>query len=217
MVLMLCPVTAFAEEHVYRVAGMPELCGSGWNPADDNNRMTYNGEAGRYEKVRTDVAPGPYMYKITVDGAWSDVGEIKTVDVENDNATVTIWYDEKTGKWGADGAYDTPAEPALAITVDGFEVGKTPNDCTYTFESTIPGVTFSADDIQSFSWLKYSFDKEWNTMYETEVFEAGARYRIGISLNNKGLELAPVYAGGRGAVCGCRAVFAAPLSHLCDG
>ena len=106
---------------------------------------------------------------------------------------------------------------SLTVTVSGFEVGKTPNDCTYTFESTIPGVTFSADDIQSFSWLKYSFDKEWNTMYETEVFEAGARYRIGISLNNKGLELAPVYAGGRGAVCGCRAVFAAPLSHLCDG
>ena len=46
---------------------------------------------------------------------------------------------------------------SLAITVDGFEVGKTPADCTYSFESTIPGVTFSADDIQSIKWSKYEF------------------------------------------------------------
>lgn len=84
MVLMLCPVTAFAEEHVYRVAGESLLCGSSWDSADDNNRMTFNEETGRYEKVYTGVEPGHPMYKITVDGAWSDVlGESKTLYVEN--------------------------------------------------------------------------------------------------------------------------------------
>ena len=163
MVLSLITVAAFADGHVYRVVGTPGLCGSSWLATDDDNRMTYNEETGRFEKVYTDVAAGSipgYQYKIVVDGVtWipDGSGPIPAVYVEEDNATVTIWYDEKTGKWGADGAYDTPAEPALAITVDGFEVGKTPNDCTYTFESTIPGVTFSADDIQSIKWSKYEF------------------------------------------------------------
>ena len=115
MVLMLCPVTAFADEHVYRVAGEPALCDSGWAATDDDNRMTYNGETGRYEKVYTGVRSESYMYKITVDGAWSDdFAEIKTVEVENDNATVTVWYVETTGEWGADVAYDTPAAPTAS-------------------------------------------------------------------------------------------------------
>ena len=46
---------------------------------------------------------------------------------------------------------------SLTVTIDGFQVDNTPNDCTYTFSSTIPGVTFSADDIQSIKWSKYEF------------------------------------------------------------
>ena len=88
----------------------------------------------------------------------------------------------------------TPVAPALAVTVDGFEVGKTPNDITYTFETTNMGVTFSADDIQSVTWERFIFDGAnfvWDCMGNTTVFEAGVRYRIGISLNNKGLGTAP--------------------------
>ena len=195
MVLMLCPVTAFADEHVYRVAGEPALCDSGWAATDDDNRMTYNGETGRYEKVYTGVRSGSYMYKIAVDGAWTvDVGEIKTVDVENDNATVTIWYDENTGEWGADVAYDTPAEPTLAVTVDGFEVGKTPADCTYSFESTIPGIEFSAADIKNVCWEEFVFygsDYTTSVISNTDVFEADTRYQVLFDLNNKGLDMAP--------------------------
>ncbi|MDD6046147.1 MAG: dockerin type I repeat-containing protein, partial [bacterium] len=84
--------------------------------------------------------------------------------------------------------------PTLAVTVDGFEVGKTPADCTYSFESTIPGVTFSADDILVVGWLKFFFDGAgygMESVSKNEVFEAGTRYRMMISLDNKGLELAP--------------------------
>ena len=91
---------------------------------------------------------------------------------------------------------------SLAITVDGFEVGKTPADCTYSFESTIPGVDFSEDDIQRFYWEKYIFAEEtsnlWYLVYKTEAFEAGASYRISMNLDNKGLDTAPaVTVNGR--------------------
>lgn len=93
--------------HVYRVVGVEELCGSSWNASDDNNIMTYNEDTGRYEKIYTNVAANAnngYMYKITVDGmVWiPDAGEGKSVIVSEDDSTVTIWYNETTGELGAD-------------------------------------------------------------------------------------------------------------------
>ena len=91
---------------------------------------------------------------------------------------------------------------SLAITVDGFEVGNTPNDITFSFASTIPGIEFSEDDIQFFYWGKCIFGEEtsnlWHHVYETEAFEAGASYRISMNLDNKGLDMAPaVTVNGR--------------------
>ena len=45
----------------------------------------------------------------------------------------------------------------LAVTINGFQVGNTPGDIKLSIASTIPGVTFSADDIQSIKWSKYEF------------------------------------------------------------
>ncbi|MDY4278623.1 MAG: hypothetical protein SOX68_06675, partial [Faecalicoccus sp.] len=71
---------------------------------------------------------------------------------------------------------------SIAVTVNGFEVGNTPNDITFSFASTIPGIEFSKDDIQFFYWQKCIFGEEtsnlWHHVYETEAFEAGASYRI---------------------------------------
>ena len=91
---------------------------------------------------------------------------------------------------------------SLAITVDGFEVGNTPNDITFSFASTIPGIEFSEDDIQFFYWEKCIFGEEtsnlWHLVYKTEAFEAGASYRISMNLDNKGLDMAPaVTVNGR--------------------
>ena len=82
----------------------------------------------------------------------------------------------------------------LAITVNGFQVGKTLADCTYSFESTIPGVTFSADDVQSVVWARSIFDGvsfAWEPIGNYEAFEAGVSYRIQMNLDNKGLNTAP--------------------------
>ena len=80
---------------------------------------------------------------------------------------------------------------SLAITVNGFQVGKTPNDCTYTFNSTIPGITFSEDDIQYIRWDKYVADGDRYSISNTDAFQAGTQYRLVINLNNNGLTEVP--------------------------
>ena len=64
---------------------------------------------------------------------------------------------------------------SLAIIVSGFQVGKTPADCKVNFVSTIPGVTFSADDIQYISWEKYAADDDLYPMNNTDVFRVDTR------------------------------------------
>ena len=60
------PVT----EAFYTVAGTEELCGTGWNPADENNKMTLNAD-GLYEKVFVSVPAGKHEFKVT-DGTWNN-------------------------------------------------------------------------------------------------------------------------------------------------
>ena len=80
---------------------------------------------------------------------------------------------------------------SLAIIVSGFQVGKTPADCKVNFVSTIPGVTFSADDIQYISWEKYAADDDLYPMNNTDVFRVDTRYRCVIQLDNNGLTEVP--------------------------
>ena len=61
------PVT----EAFYTVAGTEGLCGSGWNPADESNKMTLNAETGLYEKYFVNVPTGEHKFKVT-DGSWSN-------------------------------------------------------------------------------------------------------------------------------------------------
>ena len=143
MVLSLITVAAFADGHVYRVVGTPGLCGSSWLATDDDNRMTYNEETGRFEKVYTDVAAGSipgYEYKIVVDGVtWipDGSGPIPAVYVEEDNATVTIWYDENTGEWGADVAVGDGQSLGIPMAFGGPSVGYM--CCTEKLMRKMPG------------------------------------------------------------------------------
>ena len=57
-------------EALYVVAGTEGLCGSGWNPADENNKMTLNAD-GLYEKVFVNVPAGKHEFKVT-DGTWDN-------------------------------------------------------------------------------------------------------------------------------------------------
>ena len=179
MVLMLCPVTAFA---------------------DENYTITQNFKYGTYSFAGDEPSPivssvyphrGIDLGHIENCAPYEFVGWKESVSgtiYEPDHAIESV-----LGDMTFDAVYQV--QGGLAITVDGFEVGNTPADCTYSFESTIPGVTFSENDIMAVvPWEKYVSNGEyyaWTPVYRTEVFEAGTRYRFNTSLNNKGLELAP--------------------------
>ena len=85
--------------------------------------------------------------------------------------------------------------PTLAVTVSGFRVGNTPADITLSFASTIPGVTFSEDDIQFYKWEALVPTEEGayyiSPLRDNEAFKADMCYRLRLDLDNKGLEEAP--------------------------
>ena len=180
MVLMLVPATAFADEGYYTI--------------------TQNFKYGAHQRHGVKVETSPYTYEqpaiATVSlGTVIDCAPYKFVG----------WKETSSGMVYEPNASILPesnltfeavyeVDGSLAITVDGFEVGKTPNDCTYTFDSTIPGVTFSADDVQSVVWARSIFDGvsfAWEPIGNYEAFEAGVSYRIQMNLDNKGLNTAP--------------------------
>ena len=180
MVLMLCPVTAFAEE---------------------THTATFKFDHGTLQLGDVTVTDSPYALTFTeADGL--TLGSI----TDCEPYTFLGWKDVKTpssiyssGTWfelnsdiTLEALYQEP--PTLAITVEGFQVGNTPADCTVTFDSTIPGVTFSADDIQSVFWSEFVFYGSGymlNPISNTDVFEADTRYQVAIYLDNKGLNTAP--------------------------
>ena len=176
MVLMLVPATAFADEGYYTI--------------------TQNFKYGAHQRHGVKVETSPYTYEqpaiATVSlGTVIDCAPYKFVG----------WKETSSGMVYEPNASILPesnltfeavyeVDGSLAITVDGFEVGNTPADCTYSFESTIPGVTFDEKDITYLDW-KILWAGQWEPMSETEAFEAGTGYRFGISLKNNGLELVP--------------------------
>ncbi len=81
----------------YHVAGTEDLCGSGWDPGDANNRMDKIGD-GLYEKFYMNVPAGTHEFKIT-DGTWDNNWGLDgnnysftTDDVKN----VVITFNEET-------------------------------------------------------------------------------------------------------------------------
>ena len=179
MVLMLCPVTAFA---------------------DDYRTVTLNFKYGTF--CRAVDEPSPYVLSIEI-GDLFNLGHVEDCAPyelvgwkESGSGTVYEPDTEINVNPDNDLTFDAvyQVQGSLAITVDGFEVGNTPADCTYSFESTIPGVTFSEDDIQNVPWVEFVFDGSdyvMNRISNTDVFEADTRYRVGICLDNKGLATAP--------------------------
>ena len=182
MVLMLCPMTAFA---------------------DENYMITQNFKYGTRTYDGTDPQTSPYTFAIPAGGSFGlatieDCSPYKLVGwQESVSGTVYPPYGE-IENLSSDLTFDAvyQVQGGLTITVDGFMPGKKVGDCTYTFESTIPGVTFNESDIKEITWEKYSFNGfyyVWEELYDydADVFEADTAYRIVINLNNKGLELAP--------------------------
>ena len=178
MVLMLCPVTAFA---------------------DENYTITQNFKYGTYSFAGDEPSP---IVSSVYPHRGIDLGHIENCAPYEfvgwkESVSGTIYepdyaIESVLGDMTFDAVYQV--QGGLAVTVDGFQVGNTPADCTYSFESTIPGVTFSADDIQNVFWGEFVFDGSDytpNRISNTDVFEADTRYRVVICLDNKGLDTAP--------------------------
>ena len=179
MMLMLCPVTAFAETPSEK-----------YSLTLNFKYGTLRGQTGSY-LLRSDCKAGDKydikdeLYDLTgyepykIVDCRSAEGDGVTGTFTDHNIVLEVVYQ---------------LQGSLAITVEGFQVGNTPADCTVTFDSTIPGVTFSEDDIQSVSWAEFVFDGSdyvWSHVSNTDVFEADTRYQVAIYLDNKGLNTAP--------------------------
>lgn len=178
MVLMLCPVTAFADDY-YTVTQNFKYGTLAFIPEAENPH-TFTAQENEFFMLTKVENCAPYEF----------VGWKESVS----GTVYEPWISLPAANLTFDAVYQVQGD--LAVTVDGFEVGKTPADCTYSFESTIPGVSFSADDIQYIYWEKYVFNEavkqyQWLRMDETEVFQAGTQYKLLLCLDNKGLELAP--------------------------
>ena len=188
MVLMLCPVTAFADEGPYTVTLNFKYGNLDAEPQAETPYIftVLEGNAFYLPKVEN-CAPYEFVgWKESVSGTVYAPDELHK-SFQAANLTFDAVYQ---------------VQGSIAVTVNGFEVGNTPNDITFSFASTIPGIEFSEDDIQFFYWQKCIFGEEtsnlWHHVYETEAFEAGASYRISMNLDNKGLDMAPaVTVNGR--------------------
>lgn len=81
---------------------------------------------------------------------------------------------------------------SLAVTIDGFEVGKILGDCTLSFETTNLGVTFGESDILGVQWWNYDpYAEDFYPVDDRNVFGTATVYRCTIELDSKGLTEVP--------------------------
>ena len=207
MVLMLCPVTAFA---------------------DDSYTVTFKFDHGTLHlgDAETTTTTSPYTISVPGGSVYCSLGTVTDCSPyefvgwkETDSGTVYDSYAEITvlGDVTYEAVYEV--DGSLAVTIEGFEVGKTPGNLKYTVDSTIPGVKFLESHIWHVSWEQYVFngaDYVWEPMTENEAFRAGTRYRCVIPLSNHGLELAPaVTVNGNTPESCCIATFhGRPAIHI---
>lgn len=193
-------------DFTYRVAGDASLCGSSWNATDDNNKMTYNEETSRYEKVYTGVSACEqgYMYKITVDGStWIPEGFVNpVVYVQYDNATVTIWYDEATGLLGAEVEYenrtfnvalDTNGGTINSGNITGYTYGQgatLPTDVTKTgcnFKGWYDNEALTGSPVTAISETEAE-DKEYWAKWEEKTYTVRFDTNGGNAINDKSVK-----------------------------
>lgn len=117
-------------EELYIVAGVSALCGSDWDPTDQNNRMTDEDGDGIYTKLYPEVAPGTYHLKVTV-GSWSKSwgdpvsGANYTLEVPQEGLDVVVYFDTATQTMGTEFRGDHIPTPdfdyAISIRVTGYD------------------------------------------------------------------------------------------------
>lgn len=141
----------------YTVAGVGSLCGSSWDPADRNNRMSDPDGDGIFTKTYENVAAGTYELKVTV-GSWSqswgdpEKGSNYILTVEQNGTDVTVGFDTAQEKIVIYLNGALPEPPAPTYTLRG-NIGGTyqalltgPNGAlstqgsgAYSFSNLLPG------------------------------------------------------------------------------
>lgn len=121
MCLGMLAVTASAAGDTYVVAGVAELCGSGWDTGDMNNAMTKASD-GTYSKTYYNVPAGEYKFKVVKNQDWSTSWPgsdyVLTLDAAQD---VTIVFDPATQTVSIAGKADTYVVAGSSALCNGEE------------------------------------------------------------------------------------------------
>ena len=112
----------------YIVAGVAELCGSAWTPADTKNLMADEDGDGIYSITYTAIKAGTYQFKVT-DGTWDNCWGGTAADGNYEftlvaDADVTINFNS--------------ADNSIEVVSDG--LGEEPTEPTEPSEPFVPGV-----------------------------------------------------------------------------
>lgn len=177
MVLMLCPVTVFAETPSDRYSLTLKF-----------KYGTLYGQTGSYDLGSEYKRGDKYDISATVKKLTGyEPYEVVSWQSDTGESTIGTFTDHDIV---LEAVYQV--QGSLAVTVDGFKVGNTLADCTYSFESTIPGVDFSEDDLKVAEWSQYFSDEVgWDIFYDGEAFQAGTNYFVNLKVDNKGLTETP--------------------------
>ncbi len=104
----------------YYVAGSDGLCGVGWNPGYEANKMSL-GADGLYFKTFKDVQPGQHECKVTNgtwDQSWGAEGGANFVFTTEQAHNVTITFNPETKELGYLLSEATPADPVEPVEYD---------------------------------------------------------------------------------------------------
>lgn len=135
----------------YTVAGVSALCGSSWDPADRNNRMSDPDGDGIFTKTYENVPAGTYELKVTT-GSWSqswgdpEKGSNYILTVEQNGTDVTVGFDTAQQQIVIYLNGALPEPPAPTYILSGTVAG------TYQAQLIGPNGTLSAQGNGSYSF-----------------------------------------------------------------
>jgi len=160
-----CP----AVEHTYTVAGVENVFGSNWNPADENNDMAKQ-EDGTYkwEKEGLVLAAGNVEFKVCEDHAWAHAWPAQNYNLviaEAGEYTITITFD--------------PAMEENKVAALATKTGEAQIDPTVSIAGTMNGWDVNADvmtlaENKETASLKLNLDA---TTYQFKVVLNGSDWR----------------------------------------
>ena len=196
-------------EDYYTIVGATAITGVDWDPANEDNKMTKDGEVYTLTKTGLQLEAGDYEYKVAKNGAWGNSdypaeGNQTVTIAENGVYTIVYTYTvstsltavpEKTGEYTPDKPVYTVAGDA-ALCGTNWDAGDTDNDMTDngdgTFTWTKTGVKLTGD--AGFKVVKnHAFGTAYpaaNWVINIANYEGAAIYTVTITFTESSKEIA---------------------------